>query len=148
MQVQSEVALDVPMAVVRPCVRAYVVHHLPCTSTTRVFNCIVQSNQPMTDLEGDVEVVTLIGDTIVPSYHSRPSGIEMLHFIAQPSRASQVDIVMTISFFSWHVILVPTVHLRSKSLFTFVQSWIHVCFPIFSHANPFPPARPKVLFRC
>ena len=49
---------------------------------------IVQPCGPLTHLEGDAELVPLNGGTIIPSYHSPPSGREVLRFISHPFRIS------------------------------------------------------------
>ena len=54
---------------------------------------IVQRYGPLTDLEGDGELIPLTRGTISPSYHSPPSAKEILRFIAQPFRVEQGDIV-------------------------------------------------------
>ena len=35
---------------------------------------IVQRYAPLTDVEGDADLIPLTGGTIIPSYHSRPAG--------------------------------------------------------------------------
>ena len=54
---------------------------------------LVQSYEPMTNLEGNSELVALNGGHILPSYRSRVSGAEILRFIVHPLGASQGAIV-------------------------------------------------------
>ena len=61
---------------------------------------LVQSFQPMTNLEGNAELVVLNGGHILPSYRSRFSGAEILRFIVRPFCASQGAIVTGREFFS------------------------------------------------
>ena len=60
---------------------------------------LVQSYQPMTNLEGNAELVALNGGRILPSYRSRFSGAEILRFNVRPFRASQGAIVTGCEFF-------------------------------------------------
>ena len=61
---------------------------------------LVQSYEPMTNLEGNSELVALNGGHILPSYRSRVSGAEILRFIVHPLRASQGAIVTECEFFA------------------------------------------------
>ena len=61
---------------------------------------LVQSYEPMTNLEGDSELVALNGGHILPSYRSRVSSAEILRFIVHPLRASQGAIVTECEFFA------------------------------------------------
>ena len=61
---------------------------------------LVQSYEPMTNLEGNSELVALNGGHILPSYRSRVSGAEILRFILHPLRASQGAIVTECEFFA------------------------------------------------
>ena len=61
---------------------------------------LVQSYEPMTNLEGNSELVALNGGHNLPSYRSRVSGAEILRFIVHPLRASQGAIVTECEFFA------------------------------------------------
>ena len=61
---------------------------------------IVQRFGPLPHLEGDAELVALNKGTITPSIHSRPSGVEILRFIAEPFRAAHGENVKNCQFFA------------------------------------------------
>ena len=61
---------------------------------------IAHRSGPLSHLEGDAKLVSLNGGTIIPSYHSPPSGREVLRFISQPFRISQGLVIKGSSFFS------------------------------------------------
>ena len=61
---------------------------------------IAHRSGPLSHLEGDAELVSLNGGTIIPSYRSPPSGREVLRFISQPFRISQGLVIKESSFFS------------------------------------------------
>ena len=60
---------------------------------------IMQHSGPLTHLEGDSELVALNKGTSTSSYHSRPSGVEILRLIAVPFRATQGENVKNCQFF-------------------------------------------------
>ena len=66
----------------------------------RIVYRIVQRYAPLTDLEGDTNVVPFIGGTIIPTYHSRPAGKEILCFIAEPFRVAQGTTVKSCELFA------------------------------------------------
>ena len=55
---------------------------------------------PLSHLEGDAELVSLNGGTILPSYRSPPSGRDVLRFISHPFRFSKGLVINESSFFS------------------------------------------------
>ena len=61
---------------------------------------IVQRYAPITDLEGYADLVPFIRGTIIPSYHSRPAGKDILRFIAEPFRAARGNTVKSCEFFA------------------------------------------------
>ena len=61
---------------------------------------IVQRYAPLTNLEGDADLIPLTGGTIIPSYHSRPVGKDILRFITELFRAAQGNTVKTCEFFA------------------------------------------------
>ena len=61
---------------------------------------IVQHSSPLTHLEGNAELVALNKGTITSSHRPRPSGVEILRFIAEPFRATQGENVKNYHFFT------------------------------------------------
>ena len=55
---------------------------------------------PLTDLEGDADLIPLTGGTIIPNYHTRPAGKVILRFIDEPFRAAQGNTVKSCEFFA------------------------------------------------
>ena len=61
---------------------------------------IVRRSGPLTHLEGEAELVALNKGTIPPTYHCRPSGVEILRFIAAPFHATQGENVKNYALFA------------------------------------------------
>ena len=61
---------------------------------------IAHRSGPLSHLEGDAELVSLNGGTIIPSYRSPPSGREVLRFFSHPFRISQGLVIKESSFLS------------------------------------------------
>ena len=61
---------------------------------------IAHRSSPLSHLEGDAELVSLNGGTIIPSYPSPPSGREVLSFISHPFRITQGLVIKESSFVS------------------------------------------------
>ena len=66
----------------------------------RIVCRIVQHSGPLTHLDGDAELVAGNKGTIAASYHSRPSSVEILRFIADPFRAAQGENVKNCQLFA------------------------------------------------
>ena len=61
---------------------------------------IMQHYAPLTDLEWDTDLILLTGGTIIPSYHSRPAGKDVLRFIAKPLCGAQGNTVKSCESFA------------------------------------------------
>ena len=61
---------------------------------------IVQRYAPLIGLEADADLIPLIGGTIIPSYHSRPTSKDILRFIVEPFRAAQGNTVKSCELFA------------------------------------------------
>ena len=99
---------------------------------------IVQRYGPLTELQGDAKLIPLTGGTIIPSYHSRFAGLDILRFIAMPFHGTQGDIVKNCEF-PWHPSLAPTVRPRRRSFFIFGLGGFNDGYQFF--LMPTPPLR-------
>ena len=60
---------------------------------------IAKRDGAFNDLPGDVELVTLTGGSITPSYHRQTASVTILHATAAPYRANEGAAIMASQFF-------------------------------------------------
>ena len=61
---------------------------------------LVQHYGPLTHLKGDADFILFTGGTIIPSYHSRPAGKDILRFFPEPFHAARGNTAKSCEFFA------------------------------------------------